>query len=246
MLPVTQRRLLLLLAGVICLTFVSWQPASVYGAFAELLETSYTIHSRGLKVGDLKTLCSSVLHNGKRALKFESTSRVDANLLVYSYRLQTREEAIVAEEGTVSYDRTTKENGNLTQVEGHLDQGRFLLDIRENGKRRTMTVNRESYDYTTMECPEVRMKREGDAMSVRLLDLETLAVVTRKYRWVASEEVEVDGKRIRCRVVDFEDPNKKCRRWIKPDEFGVIIARQEGRGKGGSYSLRISHLKSRG
>ena len=37
--------------------------------------------------------------------------------------------------------------------------------------------------------------------------------LTRRYRWVKSEDVVVDGKRINCRVIDFEDPNKKWRRW---------------------------------
>ena len=78
---------------------------------------------------------------------------------------------------------------------------------------------------------------------MRLLDLETLSVVTRRYTWVRSEDVTVDGKRIRCRVIDFEDPNKKCRRWISAGEPGVIITRQDGKGKSGSYSLRMTHLK---
>ncbi len=63
---------------------------------------------------------------------------------------------------------------------------------------------------------------------MRLLDLETLSVVTRRYTWVRSEDVTVDGKRIRCRVIDFEDPNKKCRRWISAGEPGVIITRSRG------------------
>ncbi|MCM2359955.1 MAG: hypothetical protein NDI77_17520 [Geobacteraceae bacterium] len=45
-----------------------------------------------------------------------------------------------------------------------------------------------------MECPEIAMKCEGDEMTLRLLDLETLSVVTRKYRWVKSEEIAVDGQ----------------------------------------------------
>lgn len=82
-------------------------------------------------------------------------------------------------------------------------------------------------------------------MTLRLLDLETLSVVTRRYRWVRSEDVTVDGKQIRCRVVDFEDPNKKCRRWIRPDAPGAVIARQGGKGKDGSYSLRMAQMRTR-
>jgi hypothetical protein len=211
---------------------------------AETRESNYTVHAKGLKVGELRSVCSLVPRNEKKALKYEATTRIHADFLVYSYKLDSQEEALVAEEGTVRYRRTSRENDNLCQVEGRLDHGRFLLDIRENGVSRTRSVGREQYDYTTMECPEVTLKREGDEMALRLLDLETLTVVTRRYRWVKSEDLVVDGKRIHCRVVDFEDPNKKCRRWISPDELGAVIARQDGKGKGGSYSLRMAHMKN--
>ncbi|MCM2359954.1 MAG: hypothetical protein NDI77_17515 [Geobacteraceae bacterium] len=45
-------------------------------------------------------------------------------------------------------------------------------------------------------------------------------------------------------MVDFEDPNKKCRRWIRPDELGAIVVRQDGKGKEGSYSLRMTQLRA--
>jgi hypothetical protein len=69
-------------------------------------------------------------------------------------------------------------------------------------------------------------------------------VVTRHYRWVKSEDVAVDGRRVRCRVIDFEDPNKKCRRWIAPDEAGALVVRQDGSGKDGSYSIRLTKFKA--
>src|SRR6266567_4727778 len=179
---------------------------------AETRESNYTVHAKGLKVGELRSVCSLVPRNEKKALKYEATTRIHADFLVYSYMLDTQEEALVGEEGTVRYRRTTRENGNVCQVEGRLDHGRFLLDIIENGARRTMSVGREQYDCTTMECPEVTLQREGEEKALRLMD--------------------------------FEDPNKKCRRWIRPDELGAIIARQDGKGKGGSYSLRMAHLKN--
>lgn len=207
-------------------------------------ESDYTIHAKGLQVGELRMLCKIVPRNDKKILQFSSTTRINANFLVYSYALDSHEEALVGDEGTIRYARTTKEKDKLSRVEGHLDHGRFLLDIRENGARRTMTLNRESYDYTTMECPEITLQHEGAVKTLRLLDLETLEVVKRTYRWVTSEDVVIDGRKIHCRVIDFEDPNKRCRRWIAPDEVGAIIARQDGSGQHGSYSLRIAHLKN--
>jgi len=58
------------------------------------------------------------------------------------------------------------------------------------------------------EYPELALRHEGDEAVFRVFDLEKLSVVDRKYRWLRSEEVTVNGKRIICRVIDFQDPNK--------------------------------------
>lgn len=230
-------------AGLMAL-ICAWSSTGSTATTTAMNESNYNVFSRGIRVGELKTVCSLIPYNGKKALKFESSTRVNANFLVYSYKLDTDESALVSDGGTVRYQRTSKDKHSVSQVEGKLEQGKFLLDIRENGVKRTLSVNRDRYDYTTIECPEITMKHEGDEMKLRLLDLETLMVVTRSYRWVKNEDVTVNGQQIHCRVVDFEDQNKKGRRWIRPDEVGVVIMRQDGSGKNGSYSVRMAHLKS--
>lgn len=203
-------------------------------------ESRYKIYSRGLRVGELTSTISHQPGSDGKILKFASTCSIKANFVVYSYAMENREEAMVGENGTVSYLRTERENDTKRRVEGKLVDGRFHLQVQENGSTRSVVIDRNRYDATTMECPEVAIKKEGDRLELRLLDFETLSVVTRKYTWVKSEEVTLGGKTFRCRVIDFEDANKKCRRWIKPDDPGVIITRQDGRGKNGSYSLRMT------
>lgn len=205
-------------------------------------ESRYEIFSRGLRVGNLTTSFSLATYNGRRALRFESDTRVKADLLVYSVSYESHETALVTEVGTVSYKRSDRRKGQQLEASGRLERGRFVLDVTENGSRRTLLFDKSRYDHTTMECPEVLMVREGEEMSLRLLDFETLSIVTRRYRWVKSEDVVVEGKPVRCRVIDFEDPHKKGRRWIKADDLGVIIARQDGKGTDGSYSLRMTKL----
>ena len=208
----------------------------------EKAEAEYAVYSRGLRVGELQTFTTLTPDGGRKSLKFSGNTHINVNLLVYSYRLDSEEEALLEEKGTVGYHRTTRENGHTCQVMGRLDNGRFLLTIDQDGARRTMNVKREEYDHTTMDCPELGLKHEGDEVVFRVLDLETLGVVARKYRWLRSEEVTVNGKRIVCRVIDFQDPNKKCRRWITQGEVGALIARQDGKGKSGAYSLRMTRF----
>ena len=93
-------------------------------------------------------------------------------------------------------------------------------------------------DFTTMDCPELRIKAEGESLTVRILDLELCEVVMRSYRWVKSERVTLNGVADHFRVVEFHDLNKAGTRWILPDMVGVRIARQDGKTRNGAYSVR--------
>ena len=199
----------------------------------------YKVTSRGLGVGDMKTVISPVQHAGGRAVRFESDLAIDANLLLFKVTSSSREDGVIGEHGTLSYHRQGQENGRSLTVDAALEGAGFRFRVNDNGVSRTVTVPRASYDFTTLDCPETTMQREGDTMEVRLLDMEHARVVTRKFHWIKSEELEVGGKRVRCRVVDFSDENNNCRRWVSNDERGVVIARQDGRGKGKNYSLRM-------
>lgn len=209
-------------------------------------ESRYAVYSKGFKVGDFTTHTTLLSDHPKKTIRFDSSTRIHANLLVYSYSLESREESVIGEEGAVRYRATSRENGKSTTTEGHLDQGVFRFTTTVDGVSRSFSIPRDSYDFTTMECPEAVMRPGEREKTLRVLDFEHLAVVRRTYRFVRSEELTVEGRTISCKVIDMEDPNKKCRRWIREDPLGVLIARQDGRGKEGSYSVRLAAIIHKG
>jgi hypothetical protein len=202
----------------------------------------YRVTSRGLGVGAMKTVISPTQHAGARAMKFESNLDIAANLLLFKVNSTTREDAVIGEGGALSYRRRSQENGKSSEVDAVLEGGVFRFKLIDNGVARSVAVPRSNYDFTTMDCPETTMKREGESMEVRLLNLEHGKVVTRKFHWLKSEVLEIGDQRLHCRVVDFEDAENSCRRWVSCGAGGVVIVRQDGRGKHGSYSLRMVSL----
>jgi len=199
----------------------------------------YRISSRGFGVGEMKTVIAPVQHAGARAVHFESNLEIAANLLFFKVNSTSREDAVIGENGTLSYRRKGQDNGKSSEVDATLEAGVFRFRINDNGVTRLVAVPRSSYDFTTMDCPETTMKREGEVLEVRLLNMEHGRVVHRKFRWIKSEELEVGEKRLHCRVVDFSDPDNTCRRWLSLGEGGMVIVRQDGKGTHGPYSLRM-------
>jgi hypothetical protein len=115
--------------------------------------------------------------------------------------------------------------------------------VTENGKQATLLIPRRDYDRTTMECPEALMDfGAGGKATLRILDMEHLVIVTRNYRLVREEIYKLGGKEYPCRVVDFSDIYKSCRRWIGMDGDTVIMFRQDGKSKEGTYSVRAVSL----
>jgi len=229
---------------ILVFSFLALLPTGVWGGNPDSRESRFSVYSHGFRIGESTSVCSLTGNGNHTAYKFSNTTKVNANFLLHSYSMEKHEDALVGKDGTLRYTRFSKENGNAVTVEGALANAEFRIKVTEKKVARTLSIPRERYDYTTMECPEIHMKREGEKMTVRLLDFEALDVVTRRYTWVRSENLQVGGKTYTFRVIDFEDKNKKCRRWIRSDEVGVMIARQEGNGKSGSYSVKLVEYKN--
>ena len=202
-------------------------------------ESKLAVYSHGFKVGEITSSYSRRDEGGRELLLYASHTRISADLLVTSYSMEGDEEARIGSEGTRFYRKAWQENGVRHQVDGRLEGGTFrCVSTGAAADRHTFAIPRERYDFTTMDCPELRIKGEGDSMEIRLLDLESCEVVTRHYRWVRSERLTVNGFSDLYRVIEFRDRNRSGTRWILPDTLGVRIARQDGNSPSGSYTVR--------
>ncbi len=204
------------------------------------VETRYEIVAKGIRVG--KVTATQQLDTAQ-LLRFENHTDVNASFLWLGYRQSIVEQADILGQNLTRYSRRGSDNGVSVQVEGRLAGNAFRFDELRDGARRSLAIPRDSYDHTTMECPEATMVFGPDGTrTLRMLDTEHLAVVKRTYRLIREDVYRLGGRDYRCRVVDFSDPNKNCRRWIGRDGNAVIIFRQDGRGKVGSYSLRAREV----
>lgn len=205
--------------------------------------THYRVSTKGLPIGDVTTTQRISDEGGSNRIQFETRTAVKASFLWMGYQLSSTEKGLLQNGALVSYSHKGQENDTTVDVEGRLENTAFRFDVRERGATRSIVIPRASYDYTTMECPEARLDfTQTPRISLRILDVEKMAVVKRNYQLVRNGHYAVAGKEYPCRIVDFWDQNKKARRWIAWDGTTVLMYRQDGRGDKSSYSVQATSL----
>lgn len=202
-------------------------------------EIRYVVTARGFEIGNVTVAQKTVADQGEPEIYFENKTDISASFLWMRYYQSLSEHVVLKKDNLVRYSRRSRNNDAIVSVNGWLSQGTFNLMVTENGKREKMLIPRRDYDRTTMECPEAFMDfGAGKKVTLRILDMEHLVIVTRNYRLVREEIYRLGEREYSCRVVDFSDIYKSCRRWIGMDGDTVIMFRQDGKCEEGSYSVR--------
>ena len=216
--------------------------AALAGASVNTL-AHYKVSSKGFSIGDVTTTQRTSEEGGLATIHFETKTAVKASFLWMGYQQETIEKGTLLKGNLVNYSRKGSENGVAIDIEGRLENASFRFDVRERGLTRSIVIPRSSYDNTTMECPEALLDFSvAPQITLRVLDVEKLAVVKREYRLVKNSQYTIGDRDFPCRIVDFADSNKKARRWINWDGSAVVMYRQDGTGENSSYSVRATSV----
>ena len=228
----------------VCFVVLSLIPIFAYSAYNTGRTTAhYTVSSKGLTIGDVITTQHNSEYGGAGNVLFETKTTVKASFLWMGYHLDTLEKGSIKRGELTTYSRKGRENGDKIDVEGHLEHTSFRFNVHEKGTTHTVVIPRDSYDNTTMECPEARLDfPDNTPVTLRVLDVEKMIVVKRDYQLVRNSVYSIGGKEFPCRIIDYSDQNKKARRWIMWDGSAVVMYRQDGKGEKSSYSVQATSV----
>jgi len=235
------RRCLLLIAA------LSLAPTFIYSAGTNTKTVAhYTVTTRGFGIGDVTTTQRSSEEGGVGSVQFETRTAVKASFLWMGYSLDATEKGTLLKGDLVRYSRKGSEDKISFDIEGRLEHSSFRFDVREHGATRSIIIPRNSYDHTTMECPEAWLDFSDKAqITLRILNVKKMAVVKRAYHLVRNSAYTIDGKELPCRIIDFSDQNKKARRWIAWDGSAVVMYRQDSRGGKNPYSVQATSVSKK-
>jgi hypothetical protein len=241
---VTRSNVLFRSLSVMCVLLLCAAPVTVCSGSTPVTTVAhYRVSTRGFTIGDVTTTQRISDERGVTTVNFETKTAVKASFLWMGYHLETVEKGSIQKQELVSYSRKGRENGTTMDIEGRLESSSFRFDVREQGSARTIVIPRNSYDYTTMECPEAMLDFSGTSqITLNILDVEKMAVVKREYKLVKNSNYSVGGKEVPCRIVDFTDRNKKSRRWVAWDGSAVVMYRQDSRGEKNPYSVQATSV----
>jgi hypothetical protein len=234
------KSLFFILSTFTCLLCYSLPAGSSVGATT----IRYDVLTRGFPIGKAETSLKVSNDEGQKVVRFTNKTDVNISFLWMGCNISSSEQATIKGGKLVSYSRREKKKGVDVSVTGRLKDEYFHFDVSENGKKRSINIPCSSYDHTTLECPEATIKFKPDGKkTIRVLDPEFMEVVERDYRLVREDTFKVDGKEYHCRIIDFTDRHKSCRRWIGIDHNAVIVFRQDGKSMKGSYSVQAAALE---
>lgn len=202
--------------------------------------TRYDLVSKGFTVGHVRTERSRVDRDGRPCVRCTVTTDVKVNLFFFSYALHAKETSLASDRGAIEYTREATEDGVHMETRGRLQGDTFHFEIVRNGATSTVDVATNTYDVTSMDNVELQLPHEGDARTWRVLELQDAAVAKRSYSRLPFGRVTTGTRPVECVVVEFRDPDRNARRWITTDDLGMVILRQDGTDKAGSYSMRWS------
>ncbi len=197
----------------------------------------------GLTIGDVTTTQHLADEGGTSRTHFETRTAVNASFLWVDYNLNTIEKGTFLKQELVSYSRKGEDNGTTVDIEGRLENSSFRYDAHEHGMTRTIVIPRNSYDFNSLECPEARLNfPDNMPVTLRILVIERMAIVKRKYRLVRNTHYSMAGKEYPCRIIEYSDQNDKVQRWIAWDGAAVAMYRQDGKGEKNSYSVQATSV----
>lgn len=207
--------------------------------------TRYEIVSKGMTIGHVETARAHVERDGVDYLHCRMKTKVDVDLLVVNYHMEGTEEILLGPDGVVQFAIVSAKNGRHLEAHGGLTNGIFHCLRIVDGVTNRVDVPRTNFVATTLDGLELKLVKGEPARTEMVFDCAEVKTLQRSYCWNEDEELAVGKEKKSCRVVQFEDPVKKGRRWVYEDDWGMVIARQDAKEPTGSYSLRMKETFTR-
>lgn len=201
----------------------------------------YQVFSEGSSIGSTTVTTRELAQDGVSVVAIEAHTAlrvVDYGMTVFS--LESEEVSLVGERGLLHHDSRIEIDGEQVVVRGWLEDRTFTLEVVAGRETGTRPIAAKDFDCTSIEGPDLTFETVGSTRRLRVLDLDQLEIVKRRFTWVRDENLIIGGQPVACRVIDVADRFGQSRRWIAKDAYDTLI-QEEGADRDGPFRIILTH-----
>ncbi len=209
---------------------------------ASALELVYEVHSEGHRLGQLKVENRQWVENDISYVEYTARTRLRVKALFLTiFSLDSEEVAVVGPHGLERYTGRVKVDGTKIQSTGRREEGRLDFTTTIDGKEERVSFDVDTFDFSTVEGPDLRALPTDSPDTFRVLDLDLLEIVPRTFAWQPPESRRIHGEEILCQVLAVRDAQSHARRWYTLGPDPILVA-EEGVDADGPYLVELKKL----
>lgn len=199
----------------------------------------YRFLLEGEKVGTIRTTRKRLATKDQQASAVINDSDMKIEIPEARYALVATSHAVTIGGVIERYRVDTVENGVSSRVVAKRESPAMVIERVVGDKPRRFTVPMSEFDGTTAEFPEGALDA-GAMKSLRILDLDEIAIDKVAVKNVGQETIAVEATSFVCRVIEFKGKKERGRRWVAEDSLGFFLVKEMGTSRDGLYAIVLT------
>lgn len=201
----------------------------------------YEIFSNGKRLGTIIESSQEVSLFGQEATEITVVTKLRAKaLFITVFSLDSDEIVLFDDLGLLSYESQTTIDDQKISINGKRENGQFVFETESDCGVQTIAIAMDDFEFTSANEPLAKLSSIGQPLQFRILDLDRIEVIDRKFIWIRDETIEVKDNPVHCFVIDVSDPFGNSRRWLTKDGLFTLV-KEEGVDDGDPFRVFLIH-----
>ena len=213
----------------------------------QMVQLKYEYSISGYPLGNISTKRRVSKHKEGWVLSAASEGEIRIDYEGYKYDLEFQEEVRFLEHDLLDFKGSWKEDNVLMTVEAHWEEELLKMKVGIPSGSQWFSNDRNKFDFFSPSIPHLlpmeRFKEQGQAITQRILDVNSLEIIEGTFEVTGTENVKIGNKSFPCYVVSTNNRNKKARSWYAKDDMGYFLVKEEVDDLSNAYQYKVQLME---